>query len=240
MGWIGITGQVLVFTGRLAQAEGFKEWLESVASEKVQEWAEGRGIKYFKKSKARRAWWNELTQAASSGPLRTLLDNEARFYQELPGDLARSNYYVMSEGVLPKVSMVPRFLVNIRAATGLASRISRSDELQRMQGGEPFVKFFLEKFIGELDKTLIGASPSLSDPLPTGSDGLLVGVETQYGWPENEPGFYYLAEKRNGQRFDRSERKTVRARLDKLSARLGALSKDEKVDLVTKLLSQSG
>lgn len=237
MGWIGITGKVLVFTGRLAQAEGFKEWLESVGSEKVQKWAEERGIKHFKNGRARRVWWNELTQAASSGPLRTLLDNEARFYQELPGHLAQRSYYFMYEGVSLTVSMVPRFLVNIHAATGLASRVSHSDELQRMQGGEPFVKFFLDNFIAELDKALIGASPSLSDPLPTGSDRLLVGVETQYAWPENEPGFYYLAEKRNSQQFDRKERKTVRTHLDKLSARLGALSKDEKEALVTKLLS---
>jgi hypothetical protein len=106
-----------------------------------------------------------------------------------------------------------------------------------MQGGEPFVQFFLDKFIAELDKALMGAAPSLSDPLLTGSDGLLVGVEAQYGWPEKEPGFYYLAEKRNGQRFDRRERETVKARLDKLSARLGALSKEEKEALITKLLS---
>jgi hypothetical protein len=238
MGWIKITGQVLEYTGKLAQAEGFEDWAKGVAADKMEAWASEKGIKFFKNRQARGAWWNELRQIAERGELRSAIEREVQNYQWLPALLTKELKTLPADGSFNRVVAVPRFLHKAIGYTLISKRLGISDELVSSAGGELLIKYFIEKFVKELDEAMISIPASTKRPVKLDKQHYVISMEAGYQWHEEPPGNYYIVET-FGEQLSPSESERCEEFMRDLKTRLGRVSREEKDEMRRRFLSEA-
>lgn len=233
MGWIKIVGNGLVYTGKLAQAEGFEEWLSQQGKAIIENLAEKHAFTFFGKYRVGKILWNELSTAARSSTLSATLKREATTYQQVPGELAE----IVEPNEFTAVCrpfVIPRFLVNKMALRGITERLSSSQELARLQGGEALQSYFFKQFVMQLDTAFTKMPFSIKKPVPTSENWVIIDYDDNYDWKDIEwKGHYYIVQTQ-GQEIGKPTATSLELLLADLKVKLGRLSPNEVQDISNK------
>ena len=226
MGWVKIVGQGFEFTGKIPQADGFEEWLQSTGGAFLDKFIADEGIRFFAKSKAKNILINDLRKTLSTNPpllaavneeVNFSISNVGRIAEKLPGSIATL-----------RVVIVPRILVSEAAGVRLSQELGNSHALLGTQGGRDMVSYFIDQLHSQLDEAL--ALLVLRNKIvPSGNKWFIIDVDPAFEWEKDKSprGHFIVAKPILPIGMEKRTKEKAKQQEEKILASLGKLSRSE-------------
>jgi hypothetical protein len=239
MGWIKVSGRTLRFSGTLTKRNGFDEWAREDGRSAIEELASQRRFSLFGRTRGvKNSLWNDLKTAARSHTLSSAIQKEVDAYLKLTSELAVTRMSLPRTRRLRSVVVVPRVLLNGAALHAISARLGQHPELQSMTGGDALREYFCRQLVKELDGALVGSSPSLSSPMKTTGEWVVIGIDQAFSWmPQlwtgsDWRGHYFLYEAFQST-IRRSDRKDIDKQVRELAETLVSLDRTQINDILS-------
>jgi len=225
------------YTGRIDRAS-FGAWCASADGRSVVEpiAARMRFALFGRRGAARRRVWRQLTAAARSTPVAAPLQREIDAYVARLAAIAHARDLPRVGIELRRLVVVPRFFANAAIDRRIDAALEPQPAFAARHGRKPLRDWFIFTLIDAIEAGLVAAKPSPTDPLPAGSDWIVVGVNDRFEWRipfagPAWPGHYYLLELTRAP-LTRAVRKATRDAVAAMEASLPSLSRAQRDAIV--------
>jgi hypothetical protein len=224
MGWVKIVGKGLEF-GRVTQADGFEQWLDSTGQAFLEKFISDEGLKVFSKSRAKSMLISDLQKALAAPSLQAAVNEEVHFFISHVGMLAEK---LASPATTPNVVIVPRILVSVQSRARLLQELGNSEALLDMKGGKDLAGYFIDQLNAQLDEALVQLVYKRKI-VPVGNQWFIIDLDTAFEWMEDQSprGHFVVVKPYLPDKLDKDTLEQARQQEEKIIVNLGKMSRSE-------------
>ena len=225
------------FTGRIDRA-AFAAWCHSLDGQSVLEpiISTMRFSLFGKRRAAQRRVWLEMTGAAQSGAVAAALQQQVDSYFSRLSTLVYARDLPVLGVNLRRLVAVPRLFANTVTDRQVDAALKMQPAFATANGRASLRHWFGIMLINGIETAALNARPTPKQPLPAGSDWIIVGVNDSFEWRvplqgPAWPGHYYLLELTHTP-ITRAVRKAAGKAIAEMEASLASLSRVDRNEIL--------
>jgi len=225
------------YTGRLDR-RAFAAWCQSPEGQSVLKpiIAKTRFSLFGKQRAAQRRVWRELTGTARGSAILGAMQHHVESHFARLSRLAFARDLPVIGVGLHRLVAVPRLFANSVTDRELDVALRTQPALVSAGGREALRRWFIHTLINDIDMATLAAKPTAKQPLPSGPDWIIVGVNDRFEWRvplqgPAWPGHYYLLELTHTP-ITRSIRKEAVKAVAQMEASLPGLSRVDRNEIL--------